>query len=103
MSDKLGAVIVPAQYGLQSVERESLTEDGRRLQGLLVTRFELIEAGLYQALYLAWHPVVGTLFGMAQKLLQKQRIATGAIKAALRQLAKLAKVIICEHRRLAIA
>ena len=65
---------------------EALPEHGGGLQRRLVGRFEPVEAGLHQALDRARDAGLRALLGVAQQLLEEERVAGGALDAALGQL-----------------
>ncbi len=71
----------------QRVEGEALAEHRGRLERLTIRRIELIHARLDQALHRARHDALHALLGMAQQLLEKQRIAGCAFDAASGELA----------------
>ena len=57
---------------------EALPQHGRGLQRGLVTRFEPVDPGLHQAPNRARDGGVRPLLGVAQELLEEERVASGA-------------------------
>ena len=81
--ETVGSVVGPVEQLAQGLPAEALTEHRGRLQGRLVRRIEPIQSSLDEVLQRARHARLTALLGMAQELLQEERVAGGPLDALL--------------------
>src|SRR5262245_54249215 len=82
-NETVGSVVGPVEQLAQGLPAEALTEHRGRLQGRLVRRIEPIQSSLDEVLQRARHTRLTALLGMAQELLQEERVAGGPLDALL--------------------
>ena len=82
---RVAAVVGSVDEPSQQAKIESLADDGGRLKGLPVARRQAVHARQNEALDRGWDHILAAFFGIAQQLLEEERIAGGALDTRQRQ------------------
>ena len=82
---RLAGVVGRINEPPQQVQIEPLADDGGGLKGLPIARGQPVHARQHQALDGGGDHILAALFGIAQQLLEKQRISGGALDTGERQ------------------